>query len=378
MGAAVLVLAAGCWAYYAGLSRFAAILALGGFSPEETVDVLAGYQLSLLLFLAAVGLLLAAALLLVLMADAARRENQERLVHWLKHRGCPVDEPLDLIGPDEGLGRLVELIETAFPRPDDDARSAAEHKDHVEELKARFIEIITHQLQTPLTSIRWNIESLLNEEVGKLNVRQRELLRVTDRGFATLMVMIDDWVQALDVERGFLRMNIEALPLEKYVDLVLSDLAHAAALKRIEIRKRFSRGLPEVRADKGKLVFVLKKLLHNAVTYTPEGGKVAVSARRDGDHVRVEVSDTGVGIPYEEQRDIFKKFFRASNAALIEPNASGVGLFVAKTLIEAFGGSISFRSSPGSAEPGKGTVFIFTLPAAAPPKAKRGGRRGAA
>lgn len=360
-GIALVVVGIGGWAYQYGFGRFSSLIVLGKYTDQEIAAILFQYRNSISLFLLAIFLLLAAVAGAALSAERARKRSMKELVHWMRHRGCPVDENHELTLNDEGMKELVKMVEALFPdTPSAEGRTLT-RKEELEEFKSRFLELITHQLQTPLTSIRWNIEALLSEDLGALNNKQKDLLQVTDKNYEGILTMIGDWIEALDVERGFLRMNIEAVDLERYIDLVIEDNRNQAETKELEIVKKVSRGLPAVRADKSKLLFVLKKLLHNAVTYTPEKGKVEVRARKTGDYVRVEVQDSGVGIPYEEQQWIFKKFFRASNATLIEPNASGVGLFVAKTLVEAFGGQIAFDSVEG-----QGTTFIFTVPIAGP------------
>lgn len=360
-GIAVVVVALGGWAYQFGFGRLSMLVALGQFTDTEIASVLFAYRGSIMLFLIAVVLLLLAVLGTAISAERARRRGIKELIHWMRHRGCPIDEDHALKSTDEGMEELMKMVEALFPREPRGSEAAMTRKEELEAFKSRFLELITHQLQTPLTSIRWNLDALLSEELGPLNRRQKDVLAVTDRNYEGLLTMIGDWIEALDVERGFLRMNFEALELEKYIDLVLRDYQHQTVTKDITVRKKLSKSLPPVRADKAKLLFVLKKLFHNAVSYTKEGGTVEVRARKTGDYVRVEIQDSGVGIPYDEQKWIFKKFFRASNATLIEPNASGVGLFVAKTLIEAMGGQIAFNS-----EEDVGTTFIFTTPIAGP------------
>lgn len=360
-GIAVLVVGFGGWAYQVGFARLSTLVLIGRFSDFEIATILIQYRNSITLFLLAVVLLLLAVTGTAISAERARRRSMNQLVHWMRHRGCPIKEDHVLNLTDESMSELVGMVEDLFPSEPSSNGKVMTRKEELEDFKSRFLELITHQLQTPLTSIRWNLEALVSEELGALNQKQKEVLAVTDKNYEGILSMIGDWVEALDVERGFLRMNMEALDTERYIDLVVEDHHHQADLKKIKVSKKVSKGLPMVRADKAKLLFVLKKLLHNALTYTREGGSVEIRARKTGDFVRFEVQDSGVGIPYEEQQSIFNKFFRASNATLIEPNASGVGLFVTKTLVEAFGGQITFNS-----EEGEGTTFIFTVPIAGP------------
>jgi signal transduction histidine kinase len=212
-------------------------------------------------------------------------------------------------------------------------------------------------LRTPLTAVRWNLEALLKGELGPLQKRQEDLLNITSKNYQGILVMLADWIEALEIERGIVQLNPEPVDLAELIESMSFDFKEQARLKRQKLTIHVPRGLPKVLADKLKLRYILSKLLNNALGYTSESGTISIRVKHDEKTVRVEVADTGVGIPYEDQPNVFKKFFRASNASLMQPNASGVGLFVARTLVQAQGGLIDFTS-----EEGKGTTFWFTLP----------------
>lgn len=363
VGIAALLVSGGAWALFAGYGFVLFDAASGATTEVRHLNDLFLLQNTTWLLAALVAFLLCVALVIHFLTEQRRARNVAEIVAALKsyetgdwsrtphvHDGDVEDEIAKAVA---ALARSRRAKETAEAGP----------RSEAEEIKTRFLEIISHQLRTPLTAVRWNIESLLRGEVGDLTKRQEEVLRITDKNYQNILVMISDWVEALEVERGLLHLNPEPIDVESFIDGLAREFKSQAKLKKLAFRVTVAKDLPMVYADKLKLHYVFSKLLHNAMSYTHEGGRIALRALRDDKFVRFEVHDSGVGIPPDEQQRIFSKFFRASNANLMQPNASGVGLFVTKTLVEAHGGQVGFASVDG-----RGTVFHFTLPVSETPK----------
>lgn len=367
LGLTALLLAGGGWALFSAFGFVLLDAAAGIVSEARHLNDLFVLQNAAWTFAVLVTALLAFALAVLYVTEARRRRNEAEIVRVLAayaagewseaphvHQGDVLDE---VAGAAERLGAAMR------------AKSGGDGGE-AEEIKSRFLEIISHQLRSPLTAVRWNIEALLRGEVGDLTRRQEELLRITDKNYRNILVMLSDWVEALEVERGLLHLNPEPIEVAPFVAAMADEFRSQAKLKKLSFRVTVRPEAGRVYADRLKLHYVFNKLLHNAMSYTREGGKVALRAALRGRSVRFEVADTGVGIPLSEQPEIFKKFFRATNASLMQPNASGVGLFVAKTLVEAHGGTIGFVSTEG-----RGTTFTFDLPAAAGAPAEGKGPR---
>jgi len=365
IGISVLLVSGGAWALFTGYGFVLFDAASGASGETRHLNDLFVLQNATWLLSALVSVFLCVALVILYLTERRRDRNVAEIVAALKayaagdwslaphvHDGDVEDEIAEAVAALARSER-AKLATDAIPRSE------------TEEIKTRFLEIISHQLRTPLTAVRWNIESLLRGEVGDLSKRQEEVLRITDKNYQNVLVMISDWVEALEVERGLLHLNPEPIDIEAFIDALVREFKSQARLKKLAFRVTVAPGLPLVYADKLKLQYVFSKLLHNAMSYTHEGGRVMLRAAREGAFVRFEVHDSGVGIPPDEQGKIFSKFFRASNATLMQPNASGVGLFVTRTLVEAHGGIVGFSSVEGS-----GTVFHFTLPVSETPKAK--------
>lgn len=365
VGIAALMVSGGAWALFAGYGFVLFDAATGSASDIRHLNDLFILQNTTWLLAAIVAVLLSVALVIQFLTEQRRVGNVAEIVGALKAYAAGDWSKLPHVHDGDVEDEIAKAVVAMAKAVKAKNAEEAAPRSEAEEIKSRFLEIISHQLRTPLTAVRWNIESLLRGEVGDLSKRQEEVLRITDKNYQNILVMISDWVEALEVERGLLRLNPEPIDVAAFIDAVSLEFKSQAKLKKLTLRVTVAKDLPKVYVDKLKLHYVFSKFLHNAMSYTHEGGKVALHALRDDKVVRFEVHDSGVGIPPDEQQKIFSKFFRASNANLMQPNASGVGLFVTKTLVEAHGGTVGFSSVEG-----RGTVFHFTLPVSETPKAK--------
>ena len=159
------------------------------------------------------------------------------------------------------------------------------------------------------------------------------------------------------IEAGKVPLSIAPVKLKDVVEEVAGLYKEKAEEKGLIIRIAVDESLPPVRADRLRLTQILSNLVDNACAYTPQGGRVTIRASTEDRFVKVEVEDTGIGIPPEEQPKIFRRFFRGSHPLVRERQGTGLGLHITKKLVEMQGGEIWFRSAPG-----EGTTFTFTLP----------------
>ncbi len=228
----------------------------------------------------------------------------------------------------------------------------------VERLKTEFVSLAAHQLRTPLSAIKWSLRMVLDGDAGKIKQEQREILEKTYQSNERMISLINDLLNLSRIEEGRYVINPVALDLAKICLQVIESFKDSFSNKGLKF-KIFQSSLKPifVIADEEKLKLTVQNLLDNALKYTPAKGVVEVSLKQIGKNVRLEVRDTGIGIAKEEQGRIFSKFFRGSQAVLIEPTGTGLGLYMAKNIIEGHGGKIGFSS-----EQGKGSVFYFTLP----------------
>jgi signal transduction histidine kinase len=211
---------------------------------------------------------------------------------------------------------------------------------------------VAHELRTPLTNLQCQIEALQDG----LAAPDAAALRSLHEETLLLARLVGDLQDLALAEAGQTRLDCAQLPLDASVDAALAAIAPIASARGIALQGRVPRSL-EVVADRERLAQVLRNLLANALTHTPDGGTIAVSAERRGAMVEVEVADTGPGIAREHLPHVFDRFYRADPSRTRATGGAGLGLAIVKQLVEAQGGSVGVAS-----EPGRGARFRFTVP----------------
>lgn len=228
----------------------------------------------------------------------------------------------------------------------------------ISRMKSEFVSIVAHQLRTPLSAIKWIFGLLIDGDAGTINVEQKSLAMKGYESNERLIGLVNDLLDVDRLESGTTQFSFGPVDIGALIENIVLELEPRAESKRIAIRLKFSH-ISKVRADQAKLRAVLQNLIENAVKYTSERGVITVATAEKGhDAVMVSVSDTGIGIPESEQKRIFSKFFRASNAQRTGVEGTGLGLSLVRPIIERHGGAIWFESAEGV-----GTTFHFTVPA---------------
>ena len=226
-------------------------------------------------------------------------------------------------------------------------------------LKSEFLASMSHELRTPLHTIIGFAELLQEGHEGALNESQKRFVNHIHRDSEHLLELINDVLDLSKVEAGQLTLKREIYPLIRSVGEALDAIRPGAAAKGIMIDERGERD-SLVDADPLRVKEMLYNLLSNAVKFTPEGGKVWIETAEEAGFVRVTVGDTGIGIPAEEQENIFDKFYQVGNTTRGVREGTGLGLSITKELVQMHGGWVEVESTPG-----QGSRFIFTLPTVA-------------
>lgn len=229
----------------------------------------------------------------------------------------------------------------------------------LDDAKSGFISVASHQLRTPLTTIRWYSEMLLSEDVGVLSPAQQDFLKEVHSGAERLYQTIDLLLGISRVESGRIKTEKSAIDLATFTVDIVKELRPSIDEKKLTFTVTPLPAPVVVSLDPLMLRQVVLNLASNAIRYTNEGGTVEMRWKisDDSKHVVYEVRDNGIGIPRAQQNRIFTKFFRAENALVKVPDGSGLGLALVKELTESWGGRVWFET-----EEGKGTVFYFTIP----------------
>jgi signal transduction histidine kinase/CheY-like chemotaxis protein len=222
--------------------------------------------------------------------------------------------------------------------------------------RSDFLTVAAHELRTPLTPLSMYLQNM-ERRLARGQPIDHDLAGKARRQVSRLAKLVEDLLDVSRVEAGRLQLARELFDLQSIADHVVSDFRSSTQVHEIVLR-RPAAPLP-VWGDRQRLEQVFVNLLQNAVKYSPQGGKVTVELGRDGDAARVSVTDEGIGIPVEDQANLFQRFFRAKNATTRNFAGLGIGLFVSHEIVGQHGGTFAVRS-----EPGRGSTFTFGLPLA--------------
>ncbi len=245
-------------------------------------------------------------------------------------------------------------------RRDLELTRANEKLHELDELKSNFLSVVAHQLRTPLSGIKWTVNMILNGEMGELNTEQKSFLMKSYESNDRMITLVNDMLGADHIESGKLKYDFISTQISDLLDNVLYDMLPSANKKNLHIEfSNKNSSLPKVHIDTEKIRAVFQNLLENAIKYTPVGGKIEIGFKVVDGFIEISITDTGIGIPSDQSKNIFNRFFRAQNAIKMETDGSGLGLFITKAIVERHGGKIWFKSDLG-----KGSSFIFTVPIA--------------
>ncbi|WP_129629763.1 ATP-binding protein [Candidatus Oscillochloris fontis] len=224
-------------------------------------------------------------------------------------------------------------------------------------LKTELMATASHELRTPMTSIRGFVDMLMLGTFGEVSAAQREPLRVIKNNVVRLVMLIDELLDMSRVEAGEARLRREELDLAEVLRDVIAVLTSQFREREIDLHVEFQEHLPAVIADRQRIEQIAVNLIGNACKYTPRGGEVWIAMHNGNGELRVDVRDTGVGISDEAKPHIFTPFYRADNPLRDEVGGTGLGLSITQRLVELHGGRIWFES-----ESNKGSTFSFVLP----------------
>lgn len=233
-------------------------------------------------------------------------------------------------------------------------------KTPVDKAQSDFINLTSHQLRTPLSGIKWLLELLQKSDTGNLNKKQKDFIEKIYSSNERMIALVNDLLEVTRIEQGQTKLYLQPTELPAIINQVLKEKEKEVRNKRLQISFTIeTEPFPAVRTEPNKIKQAIANLISNAIAFTPAGGKIVIELREQGEFALIAITDTGVGIPKDQQAQIFNRFFRATNVLTLETTGTGLGLYISRAFIEASGGKIWFESMEN-----KGTTFYFTLPIA--------------
>ncbi|MFH1723507.1 MAG: GAF domain-containing sensor histidine kinase, partial [Elusimicrobiota bacterium] len=250
------------------------------------------------------------------------------------------------------VGRMWDFVKRK--RIEDELQSANEKLRRLSELKSQFVAHVSHESKSPIAVIQGALGMVLEGTMGEVTAEQRDILTMGHRAAERLGRLVSDLLDLAKIEAGKIDMRLEDIELIPLIDEIAASFHQRLVLKRQTFKKDMPGGIGKIRADRDKLSEILANLMTNASKYTPEEGSIGVKLTGDGEKVRVEVWDSGPGIPEDYREKVFDKYCRITAE---KEEGTGLGLAIAKELVELHRGKIWVES-----EMGKGSTFIFTIP----------------
>ena len=242
-------------------------------------------------------------------------------------------------------------------RRDEELSKANERLMTLDHAKSEFVSIAAHQLRTPLSALKWAQQMLLDGEAGQVSEPQKLLLSQSQESVRRMVVLVNDLLAADHLEYGTVTYNFIAASPEDILQNMAAELKPMADEHRISVVCDFQGKRSNIQADVERLKEAFLNVINNAIKYSPDGGKVVIASTYGMGKVSLSITDSGIGIPLADRERLFEKFVRMENAKKVDANGSGLGLFIAKKIIDAHGGTIWFTSTEGS-----GTTFYIELP----------------
>ncbi|HUX80940.1 MAG TPA: HAMP domain-containing sensor histidine kinase, partial [Candidatus Paceibacterota bacterium] len=236
------------------------------------------------------------------------------------------------------------------------------YEREIDKAKTEFVSLASHQLRTPLSTVNWYAEMLLEGDVGKLNDQQQKYLDEVYRSNQRMVELVNALLDVASLELGTFIIDPEPTDICKLMKDVIDEQQPQIDARKLRFSSSCTKSIPLMQADPKLLRMVMQNILSNSVKYTPEDGEIdfTITLTDNKKNILLKISDTGYGIPKNQQGNIFTKLFRADNVRDKDTDGTGLGLYIVKSIVKNSGGKIWFKSEGGVEN--VGTTFFVSLP----------------
>lgn len=257
----------------------------------------------------------------------------------------------------EEINELNKSLQRRIDEATKELRFSNRQLQRLDEAKNEFISMASHQLRTPLTSIKGYLDMMLEGDLGKISPTQRAVLREAFSSSERMVRLINDFLNVSRLQTGKFTIDKQSVDIAQIIRDEVSLLKVVADQRSVEMVLKIDKKIPSLAVDSEKIRQVMLNMIDNAIYYSNPHKKVVITLKSSGKMIEFSVKDSGIGVPKLEQANLFGKFFRGTNAKKRRPDGTGVGLFLAKKVILSHDGEMIFES-----EEGKGSTFGFKLP----------------
>src|SRR3989338_9090662 len=291
--------------------------------------------------------------------------NDEQLVSMIRDKGETLGKEIELMSSRDETKKVLRASTAVIESEDGktvgmvSVLSDITKQKELDQMKSAFVANVSHELRTPLVAMEKSVSLILSKDAGPLTETQEQFLTIAERNLKRLSLLINDLLNLSKLEAGKMEIKRRSFALENVIGDSIDGLNTWAKTRGIEIIRNATAGLPEADIDPDRIIQVLTNLIGNAIKFTPSGGKVTVSAQAqdNGKWLEGGVKDTGIGIAKENLSKLFDKFYQIGERVPTDISGTGIGLSIAREIVQLHGGKIWVES-----EKGQGAKFCFTLP----------------